>query len=74
MCSVLGQIFIFYTIIKVSALACTTMCTTRKFFTIVYTATVKGNSLTEHQWVGAGLVMGGLLFDMVTKRKKVKAN
>ena len=67
LCSVAGQWFIFYTVVKVSALACTTMCTTRKFFTIVYTATVKGKSLNEQQWVGAVLVMGGLIFDKAAK-------
>ena len=57
---------------QVSALACTTICTTRKFFTIVYTATIKGNALTQEQWVGASLVMGGLVFDMATKQSKPK--
>jgi UDP-galactose transporter B1 len=72
LCSVVGQTFIFYTIIKFGALSCTTICTTRKFFTIVYTATVKGNPLSQEQWVGAVLVMGGLLLDMITKNKNKK--
>jgi solute carrier family 35 (UDP-galactose transporter), member B1 len=60
-CSALGQLFIFLTITGPGPLACTTITTTRKFFTILLSVLMHpDNSLTTEQWSGVGLVFGGL--------------
>merc|ERR1712146_325488 len=60
-CSALGQLFIFLTITGPGPLACTTITTTRKFFTILLSVLMHpDNSLTTEQWGGVGLVFGGL--------------
>lgn len=55
-----GQIFIFLTITWYSSLVCTTITTTRKFFTILLSVANFGHVFTTTQWLSVGLVFLGL--------------
>lgn len=63
----LGQVFIFLTIHHFSPLTCTTITTTRKFFTILLSVYKFGHVLDVWQWVSIGLVFGGLYLEIVAK-------
>ena len=75
LCSACGQFFIFLTITGPGPLVCTTITTTRKFFTILLSVIMNPeNSLTGAQWGGVGLVFSGLAGELAkkysSKRKK----
>jgi UDP-galactose transporter B1 len=63
----LGQVFIFLTIHHFSPLICTTITTTRKFFTILLSVYKFGHVLDVWQWGSVGLVFGGLYLEIVAK-------
>jgi len=63
----LGQVFIFLTIHHFSPLTCTTVTTTRKFFTILLSVYKFGHVLDVWQWCSVGLVFGGLYLEIVAK-------
>ena len=63
----LGQVFIFLTIHHFSPLTCTTITTTRKFFTILLSVYKFGHVLDIWQWGSVGLVFGGLYLEIVAK-------
>lgn len=63
----LGQVFIFLTIHHYSPLTCTTITTTRKFFTILLSVYKFGHVLDVWQWGSIGLVFGGLYLEIVAK-------
>ena len=68
LCSAFGQFFIFFTITGPGPLACTTITTTRKFFTILISVFMNPeNSLTTKQWGGVGLVFAGLTGELYEK-------
>lgn len=69
-CSALGQNFIFYTIQQFSALACTTITTTRKFFTILVSVVLYNHQLTKMSWIGVLLVFTGLIVELSSKYQK----
>jgi len=72
--SALGQNFIFYTITGPGPLVCTTITTTRKFFTILFSVIqYPDNSFTREQWVGVGLVFSGLGAEIVEKAMKKRS-
>ena len=59
--SAFGQVFIFYTITGPGPLVCTTITTTRKFFTILLSVMLNPNNhLNNNQWIAVGLVFLGL--------------
>jgi len=62
-----GQIFIFLTITWFSPLICTTITTTRKFFTILLSVLHFGHVFTNSQWASVGLVFGGLFVGIQSK-------
>jgi solute carrier family 35 (UDP-galactose transporter), member B1 len=62
-----GQIFIFLTITWFSPLVCTTITTTRKFFTILLSVVYFGHRFTGSQWASVGLVFGGLFVGLQNK-------
>ncbi|KAK1864138.1 hypothetical protein I4F81_006689 [Pyropia yezoensis] len=68
--SAVGQHFIFYTIRNFSALACTTITTTRKFFTILASVVYYKHSLLPRQWSAVGLVFGAIVWEGVAKHQK----
>jgi UDP-galactose transporter B1 len=61
--SALGQLFIFLTVSEIGPLPCSIITTTRKFFTVLASVLLFGNSLTGRQWFGTVLVFTGLSFD-----------
>ena len=72
LCSALGQNFIFLTISWFSALTCSTITTTRKFFTVLASVAYFGHTLQPMQWAGTGLVFLGLGIDLVRKYSKTR--
>jgi UDP-galactose transporter B1 len=73
-CSALGQCFIFMLLAEFGALVTTTVTTTRKIFSTVYSVFRNpDNSLNEMQWTGCIMVFVGILFDMVLKMTKKPA-
>lgn len=69
--SALGQNFIFYTITGPGPLACTTITTTRKFFTILLSVLryPETNSLSGQQWMGVLTVFSALGMEIVYKAR-----
>ncbi|MGH0123555.1 UNVERIFIED_CONTAM: hypothetical protein FKN15_012961 [Acipenser sinensis] len=54
--SALGQSFIFMTVVSFGPLTCSIITTTRKFFTILGSVLIFGNTISGMQWVGTALV------------------
>ena len=63
----LGQVFVFLTIHHFSPLICTTITTTRKFFTILLSVYKFGHVLDAWQWSSVGLVFAGLYLEIAAK-------
>jgi len=61
--SAIGQLFIFLTVSEFGPLPCSIVTTTRKFFTVLTSVLLFGNSLTATQWIGTFLVFLGLSLD-----------
>mmetsp|Transcript_21837 Transcript_21837/g.26545 ORF Transcript_21837/g.26545 Transcript_21837/m.26545 type:complete len:341 (-) Transcript_21837:224-1246(-) len=74
LCSAMGQNFIFYTITGPGPLVCTTITTTRKFFTILASVLLfPGNSLNSKQWLSVAIVFVGLFIELQDKYSAQKA-
>ncbi|KAA8495395.1 Solute carrier family 35 member B1 [Porphyridium purpureum] len=71
--SALGQNFIFYTVRNVSALACTTITTTRKMFTVLLSIVVYKHNVSLQQWIAMTLVFCGLGLEHVVKHSRKKS-
>ncbi|EDQ86934.1 uncharacterized protein MONBRDRAFT_38183 [Monosiga brevicollis MX1] len=69
-CGTIGQNFIFLTLRKFGSLALTTVTTTRKFFTILFSVVAYGHVLGFSQWIGVLVVFIGLSVDAVEKMQK----
>lgn len=65
--SAVGQNFIFYTITHFSALAVTTITTTRKMFTILISILVFNHSIVPRQWAGLLLVFSAIGMEAAAK-------
>merc|ERR1719498_2251305 len=72
LCSAFGQNFIFMTIRNFDPLICTTVTTTRKFFTILISVIAFGNKLNQNQWLAVALVFVGLCGEIYAKQQKRK--
>ena len=59
-----GQIFIFLTLTWYSSLVCTTITTTRKFFTILFSVIYFGHAFSVWQWASVLMVFSGLYLSM----------
>mmetsp|Transcript_39940 Transcript_39940/g.44984 ORF Transcript_39940/g.44984 Transcript_39940/m.44984 type:complete len:370 (+) Transcript_39940:52-1161(+) len=70
----IGQIFIFLTITWYSSLVTTTITTTRKFFTILFSVLHFGHSFSFGQWVSIIMVFGGLYLSIVSGNKATSSN
>ena len=57
------------TVTSFGSLVCSLVTTTRKFFTIVFSVLLFGNSLASQQWLGIVLVFTGLFIEGLSKRK-----
>ncbi|CAF9909023.1 MAG: UDP-galactose transporter [Heterodermia speciosa] len=60
LCGAVGQIFIYYTLSQFSSLLLVTVTVTRKMLTMMLSVLWFGHRLSGMQWVGVGLVFGGV--------------
>ncbi|XP_028520712.1 solute carrier family 35 member B1 isoform X2 [Apis cerana] len=65
-----GQYFIFLTVAEFGPLPCSIITTTRKFFTVLGSILIFGNSLTSKQWMGTLIVFSGLFLDSMYGKDK----
>lgn len=65
-----GQYFIFLTVAEFGPLPCSIITTTRKFFTVLGSILIFGNSLSSRQWLGTFVVFSGLFLDAAYGRDK----
>ncbi|KAK1734774.1 UAA transporter family protein [Skeletonema marinoi] len=78
MCSAIGQSFIFYTVARFDPLVCSTVTTTRKILSVLYSILFKGHSIAGQGWLGLLLAIGGIASEVVHKamgagKKKLKS-
>ncbi|GAB7351937.1 hypothetical protein MBLNU459_g2474t1 [Dothideomycetes sp. NU459] len=59
-CGALGQVFIFYTLSTFGSLLLVTVTVTRKMLTMILSVVWFGHTLSSMQWLGVGLVFGGI--------------
>ncbi|KAI9822005.1 MAG: UDP-galactose transporter [Thelocarpon impressellum] len=59
-CGAVGQVFIFYTLASFSSLLLVTVTVTRKMLTMMLSVVLFGHRLSAMQWLGVGLVFGGV--------------
>lgn len=75
-CGAVGQLFIFATLERFSSLLLVTVTVTRKMLTMLLSVLWFGKRLTSGQWLGVGLVFGGVggegLIQHREKRKKAE--
>ncbi|CAG8982322.1 hypothetical protein HYALB_00005323 [Hymenoscyphus albidus] len=71
-CGAVGQVFIFYTLATFSSLLLVTITVTRKMLTMILSVMWFGHHLNGKQWMGVGLVFGGIGAEgVITRREKV---
>ncbi|KAL4881314.1 UDP-galactose transporter 1 [Aspergillus karnatakaensis] len=72
-CGAVGQLFIFYTLSRFSSLLLVTVTVTRKMLTMLLSVFWFGHSLSAGQWLGIGLVFGGIGAEAAVQRQEKKA-
>lgn len=72
-CGAVGQVFIFYTLATFSSVLLVTVTVTRKMFTMILSVVAFGHTLTQMQWLGVGLVFGGIGVEAAIARKEKMA-
>jgi len=72
-CGAFGQIFIYYTLSRFSSLLLVTVTVTRKMLTMMLSVLWFGHRLSGMQWVGVGLVFGGVGAEGVIQRREKAA-
>ncbi|KAK0630748.1 UAA transporter family-domain-containing protein [Bombardia bombarda] len=60
LCGCVGQVFIFHTLSTFSSVLLVTVTVTRKMFTMILSVVAFGHRLSSMQWLGVGLVFGGI--------------
>lgn len=71
-CGAVGQVFIFYTLSNFSSLLLVTVTVTRKMLTMLLSVVWFGHHITQMQWLGVGLVFGGIGAEgWITRRDKL---
>ncbi|KAF3937060.1 hypothetical protein ABW19_dt0201508 [Dactylella cylindrospora] len=73
MCGAVGQVFIFYTLSRFGSLTLVTVTVTRKMFSMILSVFAFGHRLSMMQWLGVGLVFGGIGGEAEMKRREKKA-
>lgn len=68
-CGAIGQVFIFYTLSNFSSLILVTITLTRKMLTMILSVIWFGHRLATTQWIGVGLVFGGISAEVILARK-----
>jgi UDP-galactose transporter B1 len=71
-CGAVGQVFIFHTLAHFSSLLLVTVTVTRKMLTMLLSVMYFGHRLTGMQWLGVGLVFGGIGAEAVYTRAEKK--
>ncbi|KAL1613322.1 UDP-galactose transporter [Diplodia seriata] len=71
-CGAVGQVFIFYTLSHFSSLLLVTVTVTRKMLTMVLSVVWFGHSIQGMQWLGVGLVFGGIGAEAAINRREKK--
>jgi UDP-galactose transporter B1 len=70
-CGAVGQVFIFYTLSHFSSVLLVTVTVTRKMCTMILSVLWFGHSLSGMQWLGVGMVFGGVGAEgAITRREK----
>jgi UDP-galactose transporter B1 len=70
-CGAVGQIFIYVTLARFSSLLLVTVTVTRKMLTMMLSVVWFGHRLSGMQWLGVGLVFGGVGAEgLIAKREK----
>lgn len=59
-CGAVGQVFIFHTLAHFDSLLLVTVTVTRKMFTMILSILAFGHHISQMQWLGVGLVFGGI--------------
>ncbi|GCB22132.1 UDP-galactose transporter homolog 1 [Aspergillus awamori] len=72
-CGAIGQLFIFYTLSRFSSLLLVTVTVTRKMLTMLLSVFWFGHSLSAGQWLGVGLVFGGIGAEAIVQRQEKAA-
>ncbi|KAL8967366.1 MAG: hypothetical protein Q9183_002954, partial [Haloplaca sp. 2 TL-2023] len=72
LCGAVGQIFIYYTLAQFSSLLLVTVTVTRKMLTMMLSVLWFGHRLSGMQWVGVGLVFGGVGAEALIGRREKK--
>ncbi|MCJ1359352.1 MAG: UDP-galactose transporter [Icmadophila ericetorum] len=72
-CGAIGQIFIYYTLSHFSSLLLVTVTVTRKMLTMILSVVWFGHRLSGMQWVGVGLVFGGVGAEGWIQRREKEA-
>ncbi|KAG0637281.1 UAA transporter [Tuber brumale] len=72
-CGGLGQVFIFHTLSKFGSLVLVTVTVTRKMLSMIFSVVAFGHSLSSMQWLGVGLVFGGIGAEAEMKRQSEAA-
>ncbi|XP_071447518.1 solute carrier family 35 member B1 homolog [Hetaerina americana] len=67
-----GQFFILVIVSEFGPLPCSIITTTRKFFTVLGSVLLFGNSLMMHQWLGTTFVFTGLFLDALYGKSSPK--
>ncbi|KAK4196498.1 UAA transporter family-domain-containing protein [Triangularia verruculosa] len=71
-CGCVGQVFIFHTLSTFSSVLLVTVTVTRKMFTMILSVVAFGHTLSQMQWLGVGLVFGGIGVEaQIARREKL---
>ncbi|EGS20714.1 uncharacterized protein CTHT_0025500 [Thermochaetoides thermophila DSM 1495] len=72
LCGCVGQVFIFHTLSTFSSVLLVTVTVTRKMFTMILSVVAFGHRLSRMQWLGVGLVFGGIGVEaQIARREKM---
>jgi solute carrier family 35 (UDP-galactose transporter), member B1 len=72
-CGAIGQLFIYATLERFSSLLLVTVTVTRKMLTMLLSVVWFGHSLGKGQWLGVGLVFGGIAAEAYVQSLEKKA-
>ncbi|KAK0646575.1 UAA transporter [Cercophora newfieldiana] len=73
LCGCVGQMFIFHTLSTFSSVLLVTVTVTRKMFTMILSVVAFGHTLSQMQWLGVGLVFGGIGVEAQITRSEKRA-
>jgi len=73
-CSAIGQSFVFYVVATFDPMVCSTITTTRKMLSVVWSVVSKGHELSNQGTLGLALALSGLLVEMQGKLIRTKGS